>query len=194
MAPFINSIGSVFALLLLTISSASSFASLTTASPPSTNNYVLYTDTANAKKLLHEDSWMSNMSPDAAREYLTNRSTWLFITPDCEKGSITVEKDKEFDDAWSITSESGSHILVRNTIIDKGSGYLSYNVVVTTPENAQFTFDIEYELSNDGMIRRIVYDIETIGMKSKMMKPFIRSPLTAMIKEENEKLKVSMSA
>ena len=194
MAPFLNSIG--FALTALIASPAISFSSSSTFSP----SVKLYTDTARAKKLLHEDTWTSGMSPAAARQYLTTRSTWLDVTPDCENGSIADEVDKEFPDAWSITSGDGTHILCRNTVqcdcnekMKKKSSepcYLSYNVQVTTgKEGAVFTFDIEYSLGHDGTIRRTVYDIETVGMKSHVLKPLIRKPLIGMIKEENEKLK-----
>ena len=90
MAPFLNSIG--FALTALIASPAISFSSSSTFSP----SVKLYTDTARAKKLLHEDTWTSGMSPAAARQYLTTRSTWLDVTPDCENGSIADEVDKEF--------------------------------------------------------------------------------------------------
>ena len=56
------------------------------------------------------------MSPAAARQYLTTRSTWLDVTTDCENGIIADEVDKEFLDAWSITSRDGTHILCRNTV------------------------------------------------------------------------------
>mmetsp|Transcript_21921 Transcript_21921/g.53012 ORF Transcript_21921/g.53012 Transcript_21921/m.53012 type:complete len:207 (-) Transcript_21921:96-716(-) len=200
MAPFLTltAIGSCFSFAAVVASPAGTLSS----SPAlvSSQTVKMITNTGNAKKVLHEDSWKSNMSPCAAREYLTTRSTWLKITPDCENGSISDEVDKEFADAWSITSGDGTHILCRNTVQcnchekmrrkDGEPCYLSYNIKVTTSkEGAQFTFDIEYELAHDGTVRRTVYDIETIGLKSSLLKPLIRSPLIGMIQEENEKLR-----
>mmetsp|Transcript_36664 Transcript_36664/g.76942 ORF Transcript_36664/g.76942 Transcript_36664/m.76942 type:complete len:188 (-) Transcript_36664:104-667(-) len=186
MAPFLSIIGSWFALSTLLSSPSTSSQAMSTSPPP------LSTAAGNAKNLMIEESWKSSMSPTAAREYFTTRSTWLEVTPDCKNGFITDEESKTGEvGAWSLTSEAGTNILIRNTI--QGDDYLSYNVKVKSEDNLEFTFDIEYHLARDGTIRRTAYDIETIGMKSKILKPLIRGGLIGMIQEENDKLKVFMN-
>ena len=170
----INSIGSS-CLIFLTALVISPVNTLSSPSIPSQQTFKLNTKTGNQKKLLHTDQWNTKMTPLQVREYLTTRTSWLKVTPDCDKGTIK-DEPKEAPDAWSITSNDGSIILCTNTqqcdcnkqkAANGEPCHLSYNIRVTTPpillakEGAVFTFDIEYELTQSS-IRRTVYDIETV--------------------------------
>ena len=73
------------------------------------------------------------------------------------------------------------------------SCYLSYNVQATFTDGMQFMLDIEYDLTDGEIIRR-VFDPETLNLKTKMMKPLIRSPLKEMMQEENRRLKKTMNS
>ena len=171
----INRIGIGSCLIFLTALIISPVNTLSSPSIPSQQTFKLYTKTGNQKKLLHTDQWKTKMTPLQVREYLTTRTTWLGITPECDQGTIK-DEPKEAPDAWSITSNDGSIILCTNTqqcdcnkqkLTSGEPCHLSYNIRVTTPpsllakEGAVFTFDIEYELGQSS-IRRTVYDIETV--------------------------------
>ena len=143
------------------------------------------------------------MSPKEAIDYLMTPSTWISIVPDSEKGFITDEVQNTGEEGtWSLTTNDGTHLLCRNTqTVDcKGnesssssSCYLSYNVQATFTDGMQFMLDIEYDLTEGEIIRR-VFDPETLNLKTKMMKPLIRSPLKEMMQEENRRLKKTMNS
>ncbi|KAK1742734.1 hypothetical protein QTG54_006331 [Skeletonema marinoi] len=160
----------------------------------------LLTSTGNARKLLFEESWESTMSPKEAINYLMTPSTWISIVPDSEEGFITDEVSNTGEEGtWSLTTNDGTHLLCRNTQAvgckgkDSSSCYLSYNVQVTFTDGLQFMLDIEYDLA-EGKITRTVFDPETLNLKTKMMKPLIRSPLKEMMQEENRRLKKTMNS
>ena len=140
------------------------------------------------------------MSPKEAINCLMTPSPWISIVPDSEEGFITDEVSNTGEEGtWSLTTNDGTHLLCRNTQAvgckgkDSSSCYLSYNVQVTFTDGLQFMLDIEYDLA-EGKITRTVFDPETLNLKTKMMKPLIRSPLKEMMQEENRRLKKTMNS
>ncbi len=141
------------------------------------------------------------MSPNEAIDYLMTPSTWISIVPEAEEGFITDEVSNTGEEGtWSLTTNDGTHLLCRNTqTVDcKGSSssnscYLSYNVQATFTDGMQFMLDIEFDLT-DGKTTRTVFDPETLNLKTKMMKPLIRSPLKEMMQEENRRLRKTMNS
>ena len=141
------------------------------------------------------------MSPTEARKYLMTPSTWISIVPDSDEGYITDEVSNTGEEGtWSLTTNDGTHLLCRNTQTagctegkeSTSNCYLSYNVRATFTDGVQFMLDIEYEL-NEGKITRTVFDPETLNLKTKMIKPLIRSPLKEMMQEENRRLRKTMN-
>ncbi len=133
------------------------------------------------------------MSPNEMLNYLMNPSTWISIVPEAEEGFITDETSNTGEEnTWSLTTNDGTHLLCRNMQTGDNSSYLSYNVQATFTDGMQFMLDIEYDIT-DGKIVRTVFDPETLNLKTKMMKPLIRSPLKEMMTEENRRLKKTMN-
>ena len=183
----IRSIGS---LLFILIATSSAFA---TSTVPRTKTTTTKAD------LLFEEEWTSSLSPSEAREFLTTKSNWLSIVPECEDGTIQ-EETSEGDGAWSITATNGSYILCTDTVKsdksfddDEIDGcYLKYNVKVRSKDGLQMTIDIQYDISETS-VRRIVYGFDTIGIKSKIFKPLIKGPLIELMQEENRRMSLMMN-
>jgi hypothetical protein len=144
------------------------------------------------------------MSPKEAIKYLMTPSTWISIVPDSEEGFITDEVSNTGEEGtWSLTTNDGTHLLCRNTQTvgcsssiegkESNSCYLSYKVQATFKDGVQFMLDIEYDLA-EGKITRTVFDPETLNLKTKMIKPLIRSPLKEMMQEENRRLRKTMNS
>ena len=140
-----------------------------------------------------------SMHPDQARSYLMTPETWISIVPDSENGFVTENDAAKTGEKgeWSLTTNDGTHLLCRNTQINDDCRnndlyYLSYNVLVTFQDGTQFTIDIEYDILH-GTITRSVFDVETLNLKTKLLKPLIRTPLIEMMQEENRRLRKRMN-
>ena len=196
MAPFLtNTIGG----------SLISFALIATSSPPTNGIDDLTTTTRKQsrqrEKFLFEETFTSSLTPNESRDYLLCKTNWLDIVPEFENGTVNENEEKVTGDpgSWSMTAENGSHILCTNTISsdtsfddnddnnDEDGCFLKYNVVVTSTDNVQFTIDIEYDIK-EGSVTRIIHGFDTIGLKSKIFKPLIKSPLIELMQEENRRL------
>lgn len=187
----IRSIGSLLFLLI-----ATSAALATSSSAAASKTKIATTTKAN---LLFEEEWTSSLSPLEARDFLTTKSNWLNIVPECEDGTIK-DETSEGDGAWSITATNGSYILCTDTVKsdksfdepDIDGCYLKYNVKVISKDGVKMTIDIEYDIQETS-VKRIVHGFDTIGLKSKIFKPLIKGPLIELMQEENRRMSIMMN-